>query len=153
MSQKTYDDALAAIGQYEETHRHPKRPRLEIGMPYDLFPKTGREATRLLCKEGWPEVYPLSERAGAYIVLDAHARVLYVGKADNFGRRLGGYFAYASDRTCKVKHKTWSEQPRYVVMVAVPTSSPFEAGALEGFLIDSLRPPDNILGKAELAEA
>jgi excinuclease UvrABC nuclease subunit len=78
--------------------------------------------------------------------------VCYVGKASMgncIGSRLSSYFGYESetDRRCKIYHREgWTEKPRYVMCVAVPEDSPFEAPALEEFLIRELAPPDNKRG-------
>ena len=144
---KTYDDALAAIKNYEDEHRHPGRPRFDISLPFDLFPHVGPPC--LKCDQVWPGIYPHASRAGVYLILDDQARVLYVGKAsmrNDIGSRLGTYFGYAVDRTtCNVRG-SWTNQPRFVVAVDVPVDSLFEAPSLEEFLIDRLQPVDNQRG-------
>jgi excinuclease UvrABC nuclease subunit len=87
-----------------------------------------------------------------YIVLDASLFVLYVGKASMgscIGKRLGSYFVNDGGR-CRIVHHheaAWTEEPRFVVTVAVPSKMAFEAAALEEYLIGALDPPCNRVGR------
>jgi hypothetical protein len=145
---KTYDDALAAIKRYEDEHRHPGRQRFDISLPFDLFPQAGPPC--LKCDQVWPATYPHVSRAGVYLIFDDQARLLYVGKAsmgNDIGSRLGSHFGYAVDRaTCNARGN-WTNKPRFVVTVATPIDSIFEAPSLEEFLIDRLQPMENQRGK------
>jgi len=62
--------------------------------------------------------------------------------------RLGSYFKNnAADKSCRIVERSdwraWSDPPKYVVSIAVPDQLPFEAPALEEYLIAALKPPDN----------
>jgi hypothetical protein len=46
-----------------------------------------------------------------------------------------------------LQHSGWSQPPRFFYAVAVPEQMPFEAPALEEFLIGRLQPPDNSVGR------
>lgn len=83
-------------------------------------------------------------------MLDDDEAVIYVGKASAdswIGARLAKYFQYDANGRCRFIHAEWC--PRYVVTVAVPDDSPFEAPALEEFLIKELQPRWNTLGKGK----
>ena len=66
---------------------------------------------------------------------------------NSFCYRLSAYFRYnRKTKKCKIKHSNWSEPPRYVLTVAVPTDMSFEAPALEEYLITKTQPKDNDRG-------
>ena len=135
--------AMCAVMEYVRDFRRPDLTALDLGELYDLF--SGAEPGR----PGRPNTYPHAERAGVYFVLDDRLNLLYVGKASMgscIGKRLGSYFTYAPDGGCQVLHDGWSSRPRYVATIAVPENAPFEAPALEEFLISRLNPPDNKTG-------
>ena len=92
-------------------------------------------------KNDTSKVWPFSDDKGVYAILH-HDMVLYIGKASHqgMGYRLGSYFD--KDGNPKQGH-TWTEIPTHVVTWKVPEDSPFEASALEEFLIRELAPPDN----------
>jgi hypothetical protein len=138
-------DAADAIARYERTHRHPDRPALAVSPRYSLFPELAEPGPR------WPDSWPNAGNRGVYLMLDAEESVLYVGKASvnsSLGARLGAYFQYGDDRRCKFRFQDyWLPLiPTYVVTIAVPDDSPFEAPALEEFLIRELGPPRNTVG-------
>src|SRR5690606_32393688 len=94
--------------------------------------------------------WPLPSRAGVYAFLDQQKKILYVGKAsfrNSLAARLSSYCRYESGRgsSCKLNH-IWKNSPRYIVIVAVPESSRFEAAALEEFLISKIQPIENSVG-------
>jgi len=139
----TFEEARRVIAEYEREFRNPSRPPLSVSAPYDLFPKTTEQAN------AWPGSYPQAARRGVYLIGDDEMNVLYVGKAsmsNTIGGRLSAYFSYAEDRGCRIKHPSWSKAPRFVVTVAVPYDAPFEAPALEEFLLGAISPPDNTRG-------
>ncbi len=123
----------AKIDEYVSKFRKIGLAPFERSQRYSLFPAEESPEPK------WPGTYPNSERAGVYLMFDEEMVLLYVGKASMgscIGSRLGSYFAYASDReTCRLKHEWKKGQPRYVITVAVPDDSPFEAPALEEYLI------------------
>ena len=140
----TFDDLRVAVREYAEHHRHPERPSLEVAPIYDLFPAEAQS------DHAWPDQWPHASRKGVYIIMDEQLNVLYVGKAsfeNTIGARLGSYFAFATDRACKIVDENWSAPPRYVSSVAVPDDSAFEAPALEEYLIRKLVPRDNTVGR------
>lgn len=147
----TFDDINEAIEAYERNYRHPDLPRLNISGPYDLFPaSTEPWPNSTPAEHRWPDVWPNSEKRGIYLIFDQSRNLLYVGKASmssSIGVRLGKYFGSSDDGPCcRVLHTGWGAQPRFVVTVAVPDASPFEAPAIEEYLITLLSPSDNSKG-------
>ena len=144
-----YDKLLAEVEKFQASHRRSDSPRFDIEPPYDLFPQLG--STVIPYKFHWPTPWANADRKGAYALLDNEANVLYVGKASMgscFAARFVAYFAYENDRSCKIKHPNcWSRTPRYVLTIAVPIETPWEAPGLEEFLIRKLQPPDNGTGR------
>ena len=144
----TLDDALAAIEQFRLL-RHSSLGRLEVGGKYSLSTRgsAGHEADQF-----WPEEWEHADRCGVYLILDVSMRLLYVGKAsmgNQLWNRLGTYFGGRGK--CKIKHDQWSDRPEFVVTVAVPEESTWEAPALEEFLIGKLQPVDNVRGCRQLS--
>ena len=146
----TLADAIDLIERFSTDFRNPNLEPFEISKKYELFPKSNDESGT---KCQWPNTYPNTDRQGVYLICGENLNLLYVGKAsmnNSLGARLASYFAYDSDgKTCKVKHgDNWSQKPHFVITVAVPRESSFEAPALEEYLIgqfaDSL--PDNTIG-------
>jgi len=146
---KTYEDVKKQIETYVKNFRRNDVDDLEISDLYDLFPGHKAKISRKVTAK-WPDYYPYPERRGVYIIFDDRLNLLYIGKASmgNFlGNRLAGYFGYADDRqTCKIWHDNWTKQPRYIMTIAVPKDMPFEAPALEEYLVTSLQPCDNTKG-------
>lgn len=99
----------------------------------------------------WPNTYPHADRYGVYAIFGVTG-LLYIGKASfqKVGNRLSSYFRYAKNKQDCVTNPqhTWSAPPTHVVVWAVPDEMPFEASALEEFLIWSLKGtlPDNRIG-------
>ena len=142
MKESLFTNLRSKIEYYESTYRHPGLERFAVGNPYALFP-TGNEM-------GWDKEWPNSRRAGVYLIYGEN-RLLYVGTASKLGPRLANYFQYdfpgGKGNQCKIVHNGWTEVPKYVVTVAVPEGSRFEASALEEYLIGELAPCDNTLGR------
>jgi len=139
-------DFSAAVREYEEKYRSPSMSPFEISEPYDLFPDKGGPAVQ--CAGKWPEKWPHADSAGIYVFLNDNLEVVYVGKASFrsvLGARLSSYCGHAPDKSCHLYHK-WTSMPRYVVTVAVPNDTRFEAPALEEYLIERLQPSDNSTG-------
>jgi hypothetical protein len=142
------DSLKAALKEYQNRYRHPKLHPFECS---DLYALTTEETP--LAKWRWDEKWPNSDRAGVYLIFDKAGKLLYVGKSSVIGGRLSKYFQYEQPRTevkmCKIVDDWGGETPMYVVAVAVPDSSTFEAAALEEFLIGRLHPCVNKMGLRE----
>jgi excinuclease UvrABC nuclease subunit len=85
-----------------------------------------------------------------YAFLDEQGMLLYVGKAsfrNSIAARLSTYCMFEAGKgtPCRLNHQ-WKTKPRYVVTVAVPEETRFEASAVEEFLITRLEPPENSIG-------
>jgi hypothetical protein len=149
---KNLTDIAEALNYYKENFRRQNLPPFEFSGLYALFPKLelAPEAT-----SKWPDAWPFGWRQGVYFIFGSQVRLLYIGKASMrhpIGGRLSFYFQYARpDKSCRVVHAGWSEQPRFLATLAVPESMAFEAPALEEFLIERLSPPDNVNGRAPSA--
>ncbi len=141
---KKYTEAIDMIAYYQENFRHPKMEQFCISGLYDLFPERGD--TEFQIKHKWPECWPNVEKGGVYMFIDVTGNVLYIGKTNKFGRRLGNYCMYNETKGCKLKQDTWKGQPRFVITVAVPDSTWFEAYSLEAYLIDNIPTSDNVMG-------
>jgi hypothetical protein len=138
------DDIRSLIDEYCSRYRKAGLPRIDPGDLYSLNPD--EDPT----KPSWPDEWPFANRPGIYAIV-SNGRVLYVGKASqqSIGRRLGSYFQYGPNRTCRLKSKhVWTASPTHVAIWAVPEETFFEASALEEFLIGRLkaRLPDNSVG-------
>ena len=139
---------LEAIEEYDAKYRHDGLPSFEISKLYDLFP-TKPHTLETPPSHMWPVAYPYAERAGVYLIFSELLDILYIGKASMgscIGKRLWTYFHFALEQECILKHSTWTQPPRFLMIVAVPEDMPFEAPALEEFLIGRLLPPDNSAG-------
>lgn len=146
---RTHSDFLKAVSTYQERFRSPAQSLFEVGQPYDLFPLRG--ATAVPCGGKWPEPWPHPLRAGVYAFLSDNGELLYIGKAsfrNSIAARLSTYCGYEAGRgsQCLLYHQWKTAAPRYVVTIAVPESTRFEASALEEFLINELQPPENSIG-------
>ena len=143
-------EAIAKIDEYCRSIRHPTLPDLQISPKYELFPKSKPNSSDI---PAWPNRYPFSDKQGIYLILSRDDRLLYVGKASMnscISSRLSSYFEYEPiSRRCQVRNlDKWSESPHYIVTVAVPDSSSFEAPAIEEYLIKNYSKdlPDNTIG-------
>jgi len=64
-------------------------------------------------------------------------------------QRLGAYFRYSDkvQKRCRIpKEHGWSIQPEFVVTIGVPPRTAFESSAIEEYLINRLRLPENTIG-------
>lgn len=139
---------MKAISEYQRDFRRGDFEPLAVSGLYDLFPSqpAGPEPAESDFRQSWPS----ADRAGVYLVFDQDLSLLYVGKASvesSLGKRLYTYFRPAKDGTCTVYHRDWLRTPRYVITVAVPEPTRFEACALEEYLIEMLQPINNTVGK------
>jgi DNA polymerase III epsilon subunit family exonuclease len=89
-----------------------------------------------------PLVHGAPARPGVYLFLDAHDRVLYVGKARDLRARLRSYFSSARQRPSVEAALAVVERIEWRVL-----GSELEAALEELRLIRELRPPANARGK------
>ena len=82
----------------------------------------------------------LTEKPGVYRMIDAEAKVLYVGKARNLMNRVSSYF-----RASGLQTKTMAMVSKIETIDVTATNSETEALLLEQSLIKSETPPYNIL--------
>ncbi len=134
-----------AVAEYTLRYRREDLPSLEFGGPLDLFP-TEPLPHGITTPFTWEHPWPSGWRAGVYLIYNINLELLYVGKASmnrNLGQRLYEYFGGGS--VC-LPRDPWPEPPRFVITIAVPEAMPFEAPALEEYLIGTLRPTYNTHG-------
>lgn len=117
-----------------EEYRRQPMGSLEISDLYDLVDDCRRQ-------------YPNYDKAGIYKFWNADHELIYVGRADNLGYRIGEHLRLNRERTALVpKDPAWWLEagrglPRYLRTVA--TVTPDESWKLECFLIRKLNPPRN----------
>lgn len=133
------------LEEYQRNIRHPNRTKFGPLQMYDLDINRQDQSA-----PGWPGKYPDADEPGVYFICDEHMHLLYIGKAswnNSVGARLGSYFGYNPDSSCKVIHN-WTRPPRHVGVLPMNRDSAFEAAALEEYLITRLPecPPDNTIG-------
>ena len=90
-----------------------------------------------------------NERPGCYAIFDGDMNLLYIGKADKMGSRLGSHFRKdhtdpSGKKGVLCKPEQWKGEPKYVLTVAVDKN--YEASSLEEFLIQEVKPLENIKG-------
>lgn len=91
--------------------------------------------------------YPNAALAGVYLIFDRDDNLLYIGKSDGLGGRLGSHFGWNSDRTAgRVKNERLADA-HSVRTIGLPKESRFEAPAIEAFLIRRLDPDLNVIGR------
>ena len=117
---------------------------------YDLAKKTTREAKHYDLERDWPETaWPNAGKAGVYAIFSAAPALLYIGKTNDFGRRLSSYFVY--DKEDRTKHalvhdkESWTAEPRYIL--TFPVENDWEASSFEEYMILKLDPPANTRGR------
>ena len=89
---------------------------------------------------------PKELKNGVYLFFDKSDKLIYVGHAVSIGSRLGSYFQYDTDRSCKVK-KDMFKDATYGRVISLPENLKFLGPSLECFLIARLSPPLNFLWK------
>ncbi|MFV0211427.1 GIY-YIG nuclease family protein [Empedobacter falsenii] len=132
-------EGLELVEQFKHQFRNPNLEDFEVSPIYDLFPDTNTNPQF----QKWPEEYQHNGRYGVYFILDSEDTIIYIGKANNIGKRLGNYFKYDSNKNCEIIHENWSKKPKYLLTVAVPNKTWFECLALEEYLIWEISPIDN----------
>lgn len=91
--------------------------------------------------------FPNAAAAGVYFVFDRDDNLLYIGKADGLGSRLGSHFGWSEDKTTgRVKNAKFNAA-HAVRTIGLPDESRFEAAAIEAFLIRRLDPSLNVIGR------
>ena len=143
----TLDNLKNKVAEYCASYRHPDMEDFNLGPLYDLFPEQDGGSVR--AERIWNETWPSNGLSGVYAFLDGDGTVIYIGKSSmksSVSARLNAYCGYGPEKKCKLKHEGWSIQPRYVWIVGVPGATPFEAAALEEFLIREISTFDNVNG-------
>ena len=130
-----YKIALELVAYYQMRYN----TKFEISSLYSLFPEEG--------EYGFTESWPFLNNGGVYLILDESKSVIYVGKADIFGRRLYGHFRADSEGNCIIYESGWKNQPRYIINIKVEDDRIYENLSLEGYLIQKLDPDDNTIGR------
>jgi hypothetical protein len=134
------EKVIEFIEKYTLDFRNPNLKEFEKSPFYDLFPdeNTSNEFLK------WPNEYYHNGRFGVYLILDDVFDVIYVGKANNIGKRLGSYFKYnKQNKTCLIRHDSWKKKPKYIFSIAVENETWFECLSLEEYLIWNIQPIDN----------
>lgn len=134
-----------AVTEYVHSFRRSDLPPIQAGAPLDLYPS--RPESALFPRQlTWDDPWPYGDRAGVYLLYDEALNLLYVGKA-SMNRRLGQrlYEYFGGGEVCHPR-LDWLRPARYVIIVAMPAEFPFEAPALEEFLIRRLQPKLNGVG-------
>ncbi len=86
------------------------------------------------------KVKDFPESPGVYLMVDAHSRVLYIGKAGNLRKRVGAYFSkHPDNRTFVPLILQHVADVQYLI-----TANESEALILENNLIKKYKPPYNI---------
>lgn len=150
---KSLNDLQQSVITYQTEYRNPRQPVFAFSRLYDLFPERMESVARM-AEFKWPQKWPFAEFAGVYAVLAEDLTVLYVGKASlrsNIGKRLSTHFVYDENKQCRPTGN-WQTPLRYVLTVAVPMGTEFEAPALEEYLIRELDPPENMQGRVSTSE-
>ena len=148
MNKSQFLSSLAgkAIDTYQALYRHPNQPSFEIGKVVHLHPAQTRKHE----EDGsspWSDPWPFDKRAGVYFIFSEDHQILYIGKTSMgqcLGKRL--YCHFGGGTACEYDVAGWGTEPYFVVNIAVPHESPFEAPALEEYLIADLSPKLNVHG-------
>jgi hypothetical protein len=135
-----------ALSEYISRYRRSDLPPVEVSEPLDLYPSLPAPAN-FSPKVTWANPWPFGDRAGLYLIYNGSLELLYIGKASMsrcLGNRLWEYFGCGA--ACAPKAE-WLKPARFVITIAVPKEMPFEAPAIEEFLIRKLKPKSNGTGK------
>jgi len=103
--------------------------------------KTYRRQSLLVDDELKERLSKLPEEAGVYLMKDAQAKVLYVGKAKNLKKRVSGYFQCNDGRGLRIEHL----MAQVCSLQLIITQNDVEALILEANRIKALSPKYNIL--------
>ncbi len=98
-----------------------------------------------ISKENWASLWAeagffreLANEPCVYFFFNDMGEVIYIGKAEVLGYRLGAHFS---------KGSKWTGVVKTIGVLAVPRESWFEILAIEAYLIELLKPVENKLGK------
>jgi hypothetical protein len=94
--------------------------------------------------------FPNSACGGVYLIFDRYDNLLYVGKADGLGVRLGAHFGWNAERTAGRVKSAKLKDAYAVRTIGLPDESRFESTAIEAFLIRKLDPSLNVVGRDPL---
>ena len=136
-------DVRNLVLEYSKNYRKESLAEIIEGKKYSLLDnKNG---------PGWPDRWINCNERGVYAVFSGD-KLLRIGKASHqgMGFRLSSYFRYGEEKQCvTTPGQKWTKTPTSVSTWAVPKDMPFEASALEEFLIGRLGDelPDNAVGK------
>jgi hypothetical protein len=142
-SATTREHVADAIAEYHNTYRHPDLKPFDLSRLYDLFP---HKPTRVAIETHWRNAsWPNGDSRGVYLIWDEALSLRYIGRSQLLGKRLNEYFRENSGRgsDCYIYHPGWKREPRFVA--TIPVEMNFEAGALEEYLIGTLKPEENDL--------
>lgn len=123
--------------------------RLDLSNPYRVKSTEAAEAHR---PTSYGKVFknsrgqPIDPNAGVYLHVNGAGHVRYVGMSVSIGSRLGNYFQYDEDKTCKVIREDLLDT---VEVYVLPFDEEIDSlmPALETFLIERLDPPVNKRGR------
>lgn len=136
----TLDDVRKRISDYCFIYRKEGLPPIQESPIYIL--NENYKGQPCESETRWPGIYPLADKYGVYAIFGV-SNLLYIGKASlqPIGNRLSTYFRYAENKKDCITNPqhTWSAPPTHVVVWAVPDEMPFEASALEEYLIFSFK--------------
>ncbi|NMM46571.1 GIY-YIG nuclease family protein [Rhodospirillaceae bacterium KN72] len=95
------------------------------------------------------QTWPNNGRPGCYAIFDHDLELIYIGKTNNLGKRLGDYFKVdPTDPTRKRGvpkiPEAWGAEPNFVLTVALDNA--YEAPSLEEYLIEKFQPLGNTIG-------
>ena len=128
--------AIELVEKYNQRYHTAFEPL----SPYHLFPDENGECE--FKHQSWPG----NERAGVYLILSKDDEVLYVGESNSLGRRFYSYFR-DDEGKCIILSDNWSKEPYAIISIPAPDDRRYERLSLEEYLIQNLRPIDNIRGK------
>ena len=135
-----------ALNEYASRYRRADLPPFDVGQPLDLYPSRPHSAN-FIPQLTWEHPWPFADRAGVYLLYDDALDLFYIGKVSMnrcLGQRLYEYFGGGEICIPKID---WLQPARYVIIIAMSPELPFEAPALEEFLIRKLQPRINGTGK------
>lgn len=141
MNENLQERITQALSDYSERYRSGRAPSLALSEIYAFYPE---RAESKLTPIAWPGSYPNADESGVYLFFGVAEDLIYIGSAANLNNRVGSYFKYSNDgeRRCAFKGAL-NTTPWYLMTIAVPESTKFEALSLEAFLINALSPKEN----------
>jgi len=135
-----------ALSEYISRYRRSELPLLRVGEPLDLYPSRPASAS-FSPRLTWANPWPFADYPGVYLLYREDFELLYIGKSSMrrcLGKRL--YQHFGGGAACAPAEE-WLQPVRFVINVAVPRELPFEAPAIEEFLIRKLQPKINGTGR------